>query len=103
MASPAARVLHDRRIPGTRANIDHIVVCRAGVLVIDAKRYSGRPHLRTDGGPWYERTEKLMVGTRDHAALVDGVLRQVNRVRSAPSALSCRSAASCASPTPTGR
>jgi hypothetical protein len=25
-------VLHDRRIPGTRANIDHLVVSRAGVL-----------------------------------------------------------------------
>ena len=83
LTNPAARVLHDRRIPGTRANIDHIVVCRAGLLVIDAKRYSGRPHLRTDGGLWRERTEKLMVGTRDHTALVDGVLRQVGLVKSA--------------------
>ncbi len=83
LANPAARVLHDRRIPGTRANIDHIVVCRAGVLLIDAKRYAGRPHLRTEGGPWREPSAKLMVGTRDHTALVDSVLRQVDRVRSA--------------------
>lgn len=82
LAGPAARVLHDRRIPGTRANIDHLVVCRAGVLVIDAKRYSARPHRQADGGLLRERTERLMVGTRDHTALVDGVLRQVASVRS---------------------
>lgn len=37
------RVLHDRRIPGGRANIDYLVVTRSGVFVIDAKRYQGRP------------------------------------------------------------
>ena len=31
-------VLHDRRIPPTKANIDHIVVCPSGVFVIDAKK-----------------------------------------------------------------
>ena len=35
-------VLHDRRVPGTRGNIDHIVVAPAGVFVVDAKRYEGR-------------------------------------------------------------
>ncbi|MHB1873401.1 MAG: nuclease-related domain-containing protein [Streptosporangiaceae bacterium] len=87
LTGPPARVLHDRRIPGTRANIDHIMVCRimvcrAGVFVIDAKRYSGRPHLKADGGFWQEHTEKLMVGSRDHTALADGVLRQVASIRS---------------------
>jgi len=35
-------VLHDRRIPGTRANIDHIAVAPSGVWVIDAERYKGK-------------------------------------------------------------
>jgi hypothetical protein len=35
-------VLHDRRVPATRGNIDHIVVCPSGIYVIDAKRYAGR-------------------------------------------------------------
>jgi hypothetical protein len=35
-------VLHDRRIPGSRANIDHIVVAPSGVWVIDAKRYQDK-------------------------------------------------------------
>ena len=30
-------LLHDRRIPGSRANIDHIAVTAAGIWVIDAK------------------------------------------------------------------
>jgi len=81
--SPLARVLHDRRIPRTRANIDHIVVCSGGVLVIDAKKYQGRPHLRVEGGILRERTEKLMVGSRDATKLVDGVHKQVGLVRAA--------------------
>ena len=53
------------------------------MLVIDAKRYQGRPHLRVDGGILRERTEKLMVGSRDCSRLVDGVLKQVTLVRDA--------------------
>ena len=39
--SPSVRVLHDRRIPRSLANLDHIVVCPSGVIVIDAKKYKG--------------------------------------------------------------
>ena len=75
------RVLHDRRIPGTRVNIDHIAVTRSGVYVIDAKRYKGRPSLEVEGGILRPRVEKLLVGTRDQTKLVDGVLKQVEVVR----------------------
>ena len=30
-------VLHDRRIPGSKANIDHVVIAPWGVFVVDAK------------------------------------------------------------------
>lgn len=77
-------VLHDRRIPRTRANIDHIAVCPTGVFVIDAKKYQGRrPSLRVDGGLFRPRTEKLMVGSRDCTKLVDGARKQIDLVRSA--------------------
>ncbi|UFU15572.1 NERD domain-containing protein [Curtobacterium sp. C1] len=70
-------VLHDRRIPRSRANIDHIVITRAGVWVIDAKRYRNkRPRLQVEGGLFRPRTEKLIVGG-DRTKLVDSVLRQV--------------------------
>lgn len=39
LASDTMRVLHDRRIPGTRANIDHIAITPTGIYVIDAKKY----------------------------------------------------------------
>jgi hypothetical protein len=39
------RLLHDRRLPGSKANIDHLVICPTGVVVIDAEKYRGRPHL----------------------------------------------------------
>jgi hypothetical protein len=73
-------VLHDRRIPGSKANIDHIAITRKGIWVIDAKRYSGRPELKIEGGILRPRVEKLLVGGRDCTKLVDGVLKQVGRV-----------------------
>ena len=83
LTSRGFHVLHDRRIPGTKANIDHIVVGPSGVFVIDAKRYVGRPSLRIEGGILRPRTQTLMVGSRDCSKLVDGVLRQVSNVTSA--------------------
>jgi hypothetical protein len=76
-------VLHDRRIPGSRANIDHLAVTRTGIYVIDTKKYAGRPRMRIEGGLMRPRTEKLLVGTRDCTKLVDGVLKQAEAVRSA--------------------
>jgi hypothetical protein len=83
LSGRGVHVLHDRRIPRTRANIDHIAVCPTGVFVIDAKKYQGRPSLRVEGGLIRPRTEKLIVGSRDCTKLIDGVGKQVNLVRSA--------------------
>jgi hypothetical protein len=74
-------VLHDLRIPRSKANIDHIVITSGGVWVIDAKRYKGRPELRVEGGILRPRVEKLVVGRRDCTKLVDGVLNQSQLVR----------------------
>jgi hypothetical protein len=76
-------VLHDRRIPRTKANIDHIAVGPTGVFVIDAKKYRGRPRLAVEGGLIRPRIEKLMVGSRDRTKLVQGVQKQVGLVSSA--------------------
>jgi hypothetical protein len=81
IASESVQVLHDRRIPGTRANIDHLVVTAAGVWVVDAKKYKGRPELRIEGGIFRPRVEKLVVGGRDKTKLVDGVRWQMDHVR----------------------
>ncbi|MBM6402619.1 NERD domain-containing protein [Phycicoccus sp. MQZ13P-5] len=81
LASQTVRLLHDRRMPKSKANIDHLAVTPTGVFVIDAKKYRGRPHLRIDGGLFRPRVERLMIGTRDCTKLVDGVLKQVDVVR----------------------
>jgi hypothetical protein len=81
LANETTFVLHDRRIPPTKANIDHIVVSASGVFVIDAKKYKGRPSLRVEGGILRPRVEKLMIGSRDRTRLVDGVTGQVGKVR----------------------
>ncbi|WP_454151679.1 nuclease-related domain-containing protein [Microbacterium lacticum] len=78
------RVMHDRRIRGTRANIDHIAIGPSGVWVIDAKRYKDkRPEVRVEGGIFRSRVESLRVGGRDQTKLVNGVTPQVQRVREA--------------------
>jgi Nuclease-related domain len=73
-------LLHDRRVPGSRANIDHIAVGRPGVFVIDAKRYSGRIAVERRGGLLRPRTSHLIIGGRDKTELVDGVLAQAEVV-----------------------
>jgi hypothetical protein len=76
-------LLHDRRVPGSVANIDHIAVGPAGVFVIDAKRYKGRIAVERRGGLFRERTQHLLVRGSDRTKLVDGIERQVEVVRGA--------------------
>lgn len=78
------RLLHDRRVPGHgRANIDHLAIGPAGVLVIDTKTY-GSP-VRTDwvGGLFAPRRTVLLINGRDQTRLIDSVERQVGYVRDA--------------------
>src|SRR4051794_11671365 len=72
-------VLHDRRIPGSRANIDHIAVAPSGVWVIDSKRYKGKVAIET---PLLGKA-KLTVAGRDQTKLIDGLARQVELVKAA--------------------
>lgn len=83
LADRGVEVLHDRRIPGRKANIDHIAVSSSGVYVIDAKNYTGTVRVDWEGGVLAPRRYKLMVGRRDVTKLVAGVQRQVQLVRDA--------------------
>lgn len=79
----AVVVLHDRRIPRTRANIDHIAVTRSGtVWAIDAKHYSGKVQ-RIDKGGWFSTDIRLYVAQRDCTKLVHGMAKQVDAIRAA--------------------
>jgi hypothetical protein len=48
-------VLHDLAVPGSRANIDHLVIGPEGVFVIDSKHYRGRLQLDGSGRLWHGR------------------------------------------------
>jgi Nuclease-related domain len=48
-------VLHDLALPGSRANIDHLVIGPGGVFVIDSKHYHGRLQLDGSGRLWHGR------------------------------------------------
>jgi nuclease-like protein len=48
-------VLHDLALPGSRANIDHLVIGPGGVFVIDSKQYRGRLQLDPSGRLWHGR------------------------------------------------
>jgi hypothetical protein len=79
--------LHDRRVPGTRGNIDHIVIAPAGVFVVDAKAYEGRIEIRNHG--WLLPPDlRLHVGRRDCSSLADKMGWQVAAVESALQAAS---------------
>jgi Nuclease-related domain len=80
LASPSLKVLHDRKLPRSSANIDHLVVTSEAVWVLDAKRYKGKVETRGHG-LFSRRPPDLYVGGRNQMKLVDGVQRQVDAVR----------------------
>ncbi|MCA1679657.1 MAG: NERD domain-containing protein, partial [Actinobacteria bacterium] len=80
---PDVVVLHDRRIPGSRANIDHIAIAASGVWVIDTKRYTGKFQVAK---PLFGKPT-LKIAGRDQTKLVDGLTRQVALVTPALAAI----------------
>jgi hypothetical protein len=60
-----AVLLHDRKVPHTRGNIDHIAIAASGVWVIDAKNYNGLVERRDVGG-WFKTASRQL---SDKAAL----------------------------------
>jgi hypothetical protein len=65
-------VLHDRRIAGTRTNIDHVVVAPSGVWVIAARTEQGEIAARDVGG-WFSRDSRLFVGGRDRSDVLESM------------------------------
>jgi len=72
-------VLHDRLIPGTHSNIDHIVIGPRRLTVIDAKHYRGKAIRTKKVG----EDRVLFVDAEDASHLVDGVRSQRAKLRAA--------------------
>jgi hypothetical protein len=72
LLKPGTIVLHDRHVPRTRANIDHIAIAPSGVWVIDTKRYSGKVEIRNR---LFRRAE-LRIAGRNKTELAHALARQ---------------------------
>ncbi len=72
-------VIHDRRMPRSRANIDHVVIAPAGVFTIDAKHYAGRLEVRGRG-------RELWIAGRNRSKLLEQAHRQTDAVKQVLSA-----------------
>jgi hypothetical protein len=46
-------VIHDLAVPGSPANVDHLVIGPTGVFVIDSKQWTGSVHQSGDGLVWH--------------------------------------------------
>jgi hypothetical protein len=77
-------VFHDLAVPGSPANVDHLVIGPSGVFVIDSKQWTGSVHQGGDGLAWHNHyrldrtidtvrweaeTVGRLLGTRIHALL----------------------------------
>jgi hypothetical protein len=68
------RVLHDRKIPGSRANIDHIVIGPPGIYVVETKSLGGALQIRDD---------EVFVSGRRRTKMIDEVKREALAVQTA--------------------
>jgi hypothetical protein len=46
-------VFHDLAVPGSDANVDHLVIGPTGLFVIDSKQWTGSVHQSADGLAWH--------------------------------------------------
>lgn len=74
--------LHDRRVPGTRGNVDLLIVAPSGIWIVDAKHYKGKVKQRNIGGR-VNPDLRLFVGGRDRSAVADGMRWQAEAVKTA--------------------
>ena len=72
-------LLNDRRIRGSKANIDHIFITDKTVFVIDEKNYRGLVSVEYES--LFSRKEILKIDGKDRTKLAVGVRKQVDLVR----------------------
>lgn len=70
-------VIHDRLMPKSRANIDHMAVTSTGIFIIDAKYYQGRIEVRGILEKFVGGQSQLWIGNRNRTSLLDGMNKQV--------------------------
>ncbi|MFI6920824.1 nuclease-related domain-containing protein [Nonomuraea spiralis] len=66
-------VLHDRRLPRSRANLDHLVIGPCGVVVVDSKRWRRKTRIS-------RRRGQVWIGRRPAQAPVKSAAYEAHRV-----------------------
>lgn len=79
---PDLVVLNDRRVKGTKGNIDHIAIAPAGVFVLDAKHFTGFIEV-VNKGTFFRSDLRLMVGGRNRSELAENMGWQLKAVTKA--------------------
>jgi hypothetical protein len=79
LTESGAIVLHDRRVPITRGNIDHLVVAASGVWIVEAKNWEGRVERRRG----VHLSQRLYVDGHNRTDAVDNLGWQIQAVRAA--------------------
>lgn len=66
-----AVILTDRRVPGTKSNIDHVVVASSGVWIIDSKLWKGRFEYKAPSQTSVDT--RLYVDGKDRTSVVEAM------------------------------
>jgi Nuclease-related domain len=69
-------VFHDLAVPGSEANVDHLVIGPTGLFVIDSKQWTGSVHQGADGLVWHNhyRLDRTLETVRWEAETVGRLL-----------------------------
>jgi hypothetical protein len=69
-------VFHDLAVPGSQANVDHLVIGPTGVFVIDSKQWTGSVHQDADGLVWHNhyRLDRTLETVRWEAETIGRML-----------------------------
>jgi hypothetical protein len=69
-------VFHDLAVPGSPANVDHLVIGPSGVFMIDSKQWSGSVHQDADGLAWHNhyRLDRTLETIRWEARAISRLL-----------------------------
>jgi hypothetical protein len=70
------QVFHDLAMPGSPANVDHLVVGPSGVFVIDSKQWTGHVQQSADGLVWHDhyRLDRTLATVRWQAETLGRLL-----------------------------
>lgn len=69
--------IHDRLIPRSKANIDHMAITSSGIFIVDAKNYEGTIEVRGRLEKYVGGNSQLWIGKRNRTNLIDGVNKQI--------------------------